>query len=72
MSGRKNHGIPQTHQRRKDAREGLEGDEKQLKVRENASDTPNPTVRTYLEWMVELPWSKRSKDSLDLKAPRKY
>jgi ATP-dependent Lon protease len=26
------------------------------------------TVRTYLEWMVELPWSKRSKDNLDLKA----
>ena len=26
------------------------------------------TVRTYLEWMVELPWSKKSKDNLDLKA----
>ena len=29
------------------------------------------TVRTYLEWMVELPWSKKSKDNLDLKAANK-
>jgi ATP-dependent Lon protease len=29
------------------------------------------TVRTYLEWMVELPWSKKSKDNLDLKAAHK-
>jgi ATP-dependent Lon protease len=29
------------------------------------------TVRTYLEWMVELPWSKKSKDNLDLKAAQK-
>lgn len=29
------------------------------------------TVRTYLEWMVELPWSKRSKDNLELKAAAK-
>jgi len=26
------------------------------------------TVRTYLEWMVELPWSKKTKDTLDIKA----
>lgn len=26
------------------------------------------TVRTYLEWMVELPWSKSTKDNLDIKA----
>lgn len=25
------------------------------------------TVRTYLEWMVELPWSKSTKDNLDIK-----
>jgi ATP-dependent Lon protease len=29
------------------------------------------TVRTYLEWMVDLPWSKRSKDNLDIKAAAK-
>ena len=29
------------------------------------------TVRTYLEWMVELPWSKKSKDNLDLRAANK-
>jgi ATP-dependent Lon protease len=29
------------------------------------------TVRTYLEWMVELPWNKKSKDNLDLKAAMK-
>jgi len=26
--------------------------------------------RTYLEWLVELPWSKRSEDKLDVKAAR--
>ncbi|MGD1075302.1 MAG: endopeptidase La [Thermodesulfovibrionales bacterium] len=26
------------------------------------------TVRTYLEWMVELPWSKSTKDNLNIKA----
>ncbi len=28
-------------------------------------------VRTYLDWIVELPWSKSSKDKLDLKRARK-
>src|SRR5207249_5149636 len=27
-------------------------------------------VRTYLEWLVELPWSKRTEDVLDLAAAR--
>lgn len=26
------------------------------------------TVRTYLEWMVEVPWSKSTKDNLDIKS----
>lgn len=26
------------------------------------------TVRTYLEWLVELPWHKKTKDTLDIKA----
>ncbi len=29
------------------------------------------TVRTYLEWMVELPWSKSTADNLDIKAAAK-
>lgn len=29
------------------------------------------TVRTYLEWMVEVPWSKSTKDNLDIKAAEK-
>ncbi len=29
------------------------------------------TVRTYLEWMVEVPWSVATKDNLDLKAAQK-
>lgn len=29
------------------------------------------TVRTYLEWMVELPWSKSTKDNLDIRAAEK-
>ncbi len=29
------------------------------------------TVRTYLEWLVEIPWSKSTKDKLDIKAAEK-
>ncbi len=29
------------------------------------------TVRTYLEWMVDLPWSKKTKDKLDIRAAKK-
>ncbi len=28
-------------------------------------------VRTYLEWLVELPWSKSTKDNIDIKKARK-
>ncbi len=44
--------------------------EKQLKRLEKMHpDTAEAaTVRTYLEWLVELPWSKKTKDTLDIKA----
>ena len=44
--------------------------EKQLKRLEkmHPDTAESATVRTYLEWMVDLPWSKRSKDNLDIKA----
>ena len=44
--------------------------EKQLKRLEKMHpDTAEAgTVRTYLEWMVELPWSHQSKDNLDISA----
>ncbi len=29
------------------------------------------TLRTYLEWLVELPWSKSTKDKLDIKLAQK-
>ncbi|HEY4486066.1 MAG TPA: endopeptidase La [Nitrospiria bacterium] len=29
------------------------------------------TVRSYLEWLVELPWNKKTKDNLDIKAAKK-
>ncbi len=47
--------------------------EKQLKRLEkmHPDTAESATVRTYLEWMVELPWSKKSKDNLDLKAAAK-
>jgi len=47
--------------------------EKQLKRLEkmHPDTAESATVRTYLEWMVELPWSKRSKDNLDLKTAAK-
>ncbi|MEK6682157.1 MAG: endopeptidase La [Nitrospirota bacterium] len=47
--------------------------EKQLKRLERMHpDTAEAsTVRTYLEWLVELPWSKMTKDNLDIKAAAK-
>jgi ATP-dependent Lon protease len=51
----------------------LKETEKQLKRLEkmHPDTAESATVRTYIEWIVELPWSKRSKDNLDLKAAAK-
>jgi ATP-dependent Lon protease len=47
--------------------------EKQLKRLEkmHPDSAESATVRTYLDWMVELPWSKSTKDNLDIKAGEK-
>ncbi len=44
--------------------------EKQLKRLEkmHPDSAEAATVRTYLEWMVEIPWARSTKDSLDIKA----
>ncbi len=34
-------------------------------------DSAESTVaRTYLDWMIEVPWSKSTKDKLDIKASK--
>jgi ATP-dependent Lon protease len=47
--------------------------EKQLKRLErmhpDASETA--TLRNYVEWLVDLPWGKQTKDNLDLKAAKR-
>ncbi|OHE55615.1 MAG: endopeptidase La [Thermodesulfovibrio sp. RBG_19FT_COMBO_42_12] len=47
--------------------------EKQLKRLEkmHPDSAEAATVRTYLDWIVELPWSKSTKDNLDIKAGEK-
>ena len=42
--------------------------EKQLKRLEkmHQDSAESGTIRTYLEWMVEVPWSRRSTDNLDI------
>lgn len=68
--------ITEFRKRIKDAKmpdKVLKETEKQLKRLEkmHPDTAESATVRTYLEWMVELPWSKRSKDNLELKAATK-
>lgn len=47
--------------------------EKQLKRLEkmHPDSAEAATVRTYLDWMVELPWAKSTTDNLDIKAAEK-
>jgi ATP-dependent Lon protease len=45
---------------------------RELRRLRTMADGPEKQVaRTYLEWLVELPWSKRTEDKLDLEAARK-
>ncbi len=42
------------------------------KLRKIPPMSPEATViRNYLDWLIELPWNKRSKDNLDIKHVRK-
>jgi len=47
--------------------------EKQLKRLEqmHPESAESQVVRTYLDWLVELPWSKSTKDDLDIKRAKK-
>ncbi|MBM4128637.1 MAG: endopeptidase La, partial [Nitrospira sp.] len=51
----------------------LKEGEKQLKRLEkmHPDSAEAATVRTYLDWMVELPWAKTTTDNLDIKAAEK-
>lgn len=47
--------------------------EKQLKRIEkmHPDSAEAGTIRTYLDWLVEIPWSKSTKDNLDIKLAKK-
>jgi ATP-dependent Lon protease len=47
--------------------------EKQLKRIEkmHPDSAEAATIRTYLDWLVELPWAKSTKDNLDIKIAKK-
>jgi len=47
--------------------------EKQLKRLEkmHPDSAESATIRTYLDWLVELPWDKGTKDNLDIKVAKK-
>ncbi len=47
--------------------------EKQIKRLEkmHPDSAEAATIRTYLDWLVELPWAKSTKDNLDIKVAKK-
>ncbi|MBI3622380.1 MAG: endopeptidase La [Nitrospirae bacterium] len=68
--------INEFRKRIKDAKMGekvlKEADKQLARLEKMHPDSAEATtVRTYLEWLVEIPWSKKTKDILDLKAAQK-
>jgi ATP-dependent Lon protease len=68
--------ISEFRKRIKDAKMGekvlKEADKQLARLEKMHPDSAEATtVRTYLEWLVELPWGKKTKDILDLKAAQK-
>jgi ATP-dependent Lon protease len=68
--------ISEFRKRIKDAKMGekvlKEADKQLARLEKMHPDSAEATtVRTYLEWLVELPWSKKTKDILDLKSAQK-
>src|SRR5437867_3900948 len=47
--------------------------EKQLRrpERMHPDSSETATLRNYIEWLVDLPWGKETKDNLELKAAKK-
>jgi ATP-dependent Lon protease len=67
--------LPELAQKIREAQMPAEVEEvarRQLRRLQGLQDgSPEQSVtRTYLEWLVELPWSKRSEDKIDLGAAR--
>ena len=54
-------------------KEAKEEAQKQLRRLEkmHPDSAESAVIRTYLEWMTELPWSKSTKDNLDIKKAKK-
>ncbi len=55
------------------SKEAQEEANKQLKRLEqmHPDSAESSVIRTYLDWLVELPWSKTTKDDLDIKRAKK-
>ncbi|MBC7088561.1 MAG: endopeptidase La [Tissierellales bacterium] len=59
----------------KKAKMSKEAEEKALKELERLSKLPSYSaevgvIRTYLDWLIELPWSKETKEKIDIKRSR--
>ena len=68
--------IAKLREQIKKAKMSQEAENKSLEELNKLKKTPpmspeSTVIRNYLEWMTEVPWSKRTKDNLDIKHVRK-